>query len=272
MVAFPPCKINLGLSIVRKRGDGYHDIETCFYPLPLTDILEIIPAGAMEFHSSGLNIPGKVDDNICLKAYALLKKDFTLPPVKMHLHKIIPTGAGLGGGSSDAAHTLRVLNTLFDLDLDQLKLRGYASVLGSDCSFFIQDSPMTGSGRGEILKQAEPDLQGKYLILLHPGLHVSTAEAYAGVVPGASIFPIESTLVKPLDQWKLLLQNDFEKSVFERFPLIATLKDELYKSGALYASMSGSGSAVFGIYDQKIEIQGSPLAPYVIWQGYLPRL
>lgn len=272
MVAFPPCKINLGLSIVQKRGDGYHDIETCFYPLPFTDILEIIPAESIQFSSSGLTIPGNEEDNICLKAYALLDKDFRLPPVKIHLHKIIPTGAGLGGGSSDGAHTLRLLNTLFGLNLREGKLMHYASLLGSDCSFFIQDRSMMGSGRGEILKDAEVNLQGKYLILLHPGLHVSTAEAYAGVIPGAAIFPIESTLTKALDQWKILLQNDFEKSVFERFPLIATLKDELYKSGALYASLSGSGSAVFGIFDMKTEIAGSPVAPYVIWQGYLPVL
>jgi 4-diphosphocytidyl-2-C-methyl-D-erythritol kinase len=270
MVAFPPCKINLGLSIVRKRGDGYHDIETCFYPLPFTDVLEIIPARSAQFTTSGLAIPGSPDENICVKACSLLTEDFALPPVSIHLHKIIPTGAGLGGGSSDAAHTLRLLNGIFNLRLDQEKLMSYAARLGSDCSFFVQDNPMMGFGRGEVLKSAEADLKGKFLILLHPGLHVSTADAYSGVTPGAPVFPIESTVTKSVDQWKILLQNDFEKSVFERFPLIATLKDELYKSGALYASMSGSGSSVFGIFETAVDVNGTPAAPYVIWKGFLP--
>lgn len=270
MVAFPPSKINLGLSIVRKRVDGYHDIETCFYPLPFTDVLEIIPAKATQFASTGINIPGTADENICLKAYLLLNQDFDLPPVSIHLHKIIPTGAGLGGGSSDAAHTLRLLNKVFGLGLDQQALMSYAARLGSDCSFFVQDNPMMGFGRGEILKETEVDLTGKFLVLLNPGLHVSTAEAYGGVIPGTPVFPIESTVRKPVDQWKVLLQNDFEKSVFERFPLIATLKDELYKSGALYASMSGSGSSVFGIFANQTDISGTPMAPYVIWKGSLP--
>lgn len=269
MVAFPPCKINLGLSVVHKRDDGYHDIETCFYPLPFTDILEIIPSKSMEFTSSGISIPGKAEENICLKAYHLLLDDWPLPPVKIHLHKIIPAGAGLGGGSSDAAHTLRLLNAVCDLRLSQQNLMHYASLLGSDCSFFIQDQPMIGSGRGEILAPVEVNLRGKFLILLNPGLHVSTADAYAGVTPGAAVFPVGDTIGKPLDQWKVLLQNDFEKSVFERFPLISTLKEELYKSGALYASMSGSGSSVFGIFESEITMPATPIAPYVIWKGVL---
>jgi 4-diphosphocytidyl-2-C-methyl-D-erythritol kinase len=269
MVAFPPCKINLGLNIVSKRSDGYHDIETCFFPLPFTDVLEVIPAKSTAFTSSGTPIPGNADDNLCMKAYTILSKDYSLPPVRIHLHKIIPSGAGLGGGSSDAAHTLRLLNIVFNLGISQSKLLACASALGSDCSFFIYDRPMMGFGRGEILKEIQPDLKGKFLVLLNPGLHVSTAEAYAGVVPGTPVFPIENILPKPVDSWKMLLQNDFEKSVFERYPLIGTLKEELYNNGAKYASMSGSGSSVYGIFENEIQTSVTPFHPYLIWKGYL---
>jgi 4-diphosphocytidyl-2-C-methyl-D-erythritol kinase len=269
MVAFPPCKINLGLNIIRKRVDGYHDIETCFYPIPLTDVLEVIPSSSLSFASSGIAIPGNSNDNLCLKAYEFLQKEFGLPPVKIHLHKIIPTGAGLGGGSADAAYTLRLLRDLFNLAIDEKKLMQYAARIGSDCSFFIQDKPMMGIGRGEVLKPCKVDLRGKYLILVNAGLHVSTAEAYAGVIPGTPVFPIEDTFIRPLESWKTLLQNDFEVSVFKRFPLISNLKEELYKAGAVYASMSGSGSSVFGIFSAEAAVENTPLHSYVIWKGYL---
>jgi 4-diphosphocytidyl-2-C-methyl-D-erythritol kinase len=269
MVSFPPCKINLGLNIIRKREDGYHDIETCFYPIPLTDVLEVIPSNELMFTSSGNSIPGEASDNLCMKAYALLKKDFSLPGVKIHLHKIIPTGAGLGGGSSNAAHTLLLLNAIFELNLSSQKLMTYASLLGSDCSFFIGGKPMLGSGRGEILKPLSLSLKGKFLILMNPGLHVSTADAYSRVVPGPAPLAIESILSMPLETWRKVLQNEFEKSVFERFPLIANLKDHVYESGALYASMSGSGSSVFGIFDKEVPVAHRAFEPYVIWKGYL---
>lgn len=246
MVAFPPCKINLGLNVVRKRVDGYHDLETCFFPVQWTDILEIIPSDQFSFTVTGNIIPGDEKDNLCVKAHKLLNA----PPAKIHLHKIIPTGAGLGGGSSDAAWTLRLLNDVFNLRLTKDQLRTYAAQLGSDCAFFIEDVPMKGTGRGEILSPVNVDLKGKYLVIIKPGVHVSTAEAYSGVVPRESKLDIENV---PVEQWKSKLKNDFEESVFRKFPQIASIKKSLYDAGALYASMSGSGSAVYGIFSEKID-------------------
>ncbi len=234
MVAFPPCKINLGLNILRKRSDGYHDIETCFYPVPWTDILEVVPSDKFEFTVSGNVIPG--DDNLCVAAYKLLNA----PPAKIHLHKIIPTGAGLGGGSSDAAWTLRLLNQVFSLGLTKDQLRGYAAGLGSDVAFFLDDIPMIGTGRGEVLTPANINLKGKFIVIVKPGVHVSTAEAYAGIVPKESKLDLENISS---------LKNDFEESIFKKFPEIASIKSKLYEAGAMYASMSGSGSAVYGIFN-----------------------
>jgi 4-diphosphocytidyl-2-C-methyl-D-erythritol kinase len=254
MVAFPPCKINLGLNVLHKRPDGYHALETCFYPVPWTDILEIIPADKLTFTHSGNPIPGSSDDNLCLKAYHLLKKDFDLPPVSIHLHKVIPTGAGLGGGSSDGAYTLRILNDRFGLNIPASRLAAYAASLGSDCAFFTQDSPQLGTGRGEILTDINLSLKGKFLMLVKPDIHVSTAEAYAGVTPAAPARSIPSIVGhEPLPAWKRTLKNDFEASVFTKYPIIAGLKETLYRAGAAYASMSGSGAAVFGIFEQEAE-------------------
>jgi len=234
MVAFPPCKINLGLSIVRKRTDGFHDIETIFYPVPWTDILEVIPSDKFEFTVTGNVIPGKDDDNLCVRAHKILDA----PPAKIHLHKILPTGAGLGGGSSDAAYTLRLLNDVFGLKHSKEELKSYAAQLVSDCAFFIENRPMLGTGRGEILTPVDVDLKGKFIVIVKPDIHVSTAEAYAGVVPKE----------KKLDAtWK----NDFEESVFRKYPQLAEIKAMFYKKGASYASMSGSGSSIFGIFSQK---------------------
>lgn len=269
MIAFPPCKINLGLNILRKRPDGYHDIETCFYPVPFTDVLEIVPSEKVSFFTSGAAIPGALKDNLCVKAYELLAKTHSLPPINIHLHKSIPTGAGLGGGSSDAAHTLRLLNKIFELGLTADRLAREAALLGSDCAFFIYDSPMTGKGRGEVLSPLALSLKGRYLILMNPGVHVSTSEAYAGVVPGVPDDSIEEVLKLPLPEWKEKLKNDFEKTVFAKYPGISNLKDSMYEMGALYAAMSGSGSSIFGIFEKKIMVQGQ-LGKQVIWQGFMP--
>lgn len=255
MVSFPHAKINLGLNIIRKRADGYHDLETCFYPVGWTDILEIIPSPAFHFSSSGLPVDGNPGDNLCVRAYQALKKDFNLPPVHIHLHKIVPMGAGLGGGSSDAAFTLRQLNETFGLGLSTLSLEEYAARLGSDCAFFISDSPRFGSGKGEVLSPVSISLKGKYIVLVKPDVHVSTAEAYAGVSPSARGLAIESILEhKPIGEWKSVLKNDFEDSVFKKYPEIAQVKHALYVHGATYASMSGSGSCVFGIFEKEIEL------------------
>lgn len=253
MIVYPHSKINLGLHILRKREDGFHDIETLFYPLRLSDALEIIPASddKTEFSSSGIPIPGSAEGNLCLQAWELLQKHHNIPPVKIHLHKVIPIGAGLGGGSSDAAFALKLINDLFEADIPEELLFEYATQLGSDCSFFLSGQPALASGRGEILKPFDLSLKGYYLVLVSPPVHVSTAGAYAGINPSMPETSLEDVLALPVKKWKGLLVNDFEHSVFEKHPEIKEIKNQLYESGALYACMSGSGASVFGIFAQK---------------------
>jgi 4-diphosphocytidyl-2-C-methyl-D-erythritol kinase len=267
MVSFPPCKINLGLQVIEKRPDGYHNLETCFYPVPWTDILEIVPSQKFSFTATGDVIPGDANDNLCVKAYQLLAARYTLSPVAIHLHKIIPAGAGLGGGSSDAAHTLRILNSLFDLKISNEQLFKFASELGSDCAFFIGDRPMMGKGRGEILSATSVSLVNKFLVVVKPDVHVSTAEAYSGITPNRPAQTVESILAHaPMREWKRLLKNDFEESVFAKYPVIGSIKDQLYTHGAVYASMSGSGASVFGIFDEAVGLKETfPGCSY--WSG-----
>lgn len=268
MVVFPHCKINLGLQIVSKRTDGYHNIETCFYPVPWTDILEIIKAEKFSFSSSGLDIPGNPDDNLCIKAYRLLQRDFNLSPVQMHLHKVIPAGAGLGGGSSDAAFTLRTINSIFKLGLSTQQLLTYAAQLGSDCSFFVEDKPMLGRGRGEILSDLNLSLKGMFLILVKPDIHVSSAEAFAGIKPKQPSASLSEILSLPLSEYRGVLINDFEESVFQKHPSIASIKESMYQHGALYASMSGSGASVFGIFNSQVDLKNY-FPGMVYWMGML---
>lgn len=256
MVSFPHCKINLGLHIINKRPDGFHNIATCFYPVPWTDVLEIIPAPSFSFANTGIVVGGKEEDNLCVCAYQLLQRDFDLPPVTMHLHKIVPMGAGLGGGSSDAAHTLRVLNHIFDLGLPMDKLRHYAAQLGSDCTFFIGQQAMIGTGRGEMMEEVNISLAGKFLVIVKPEIQISTAEAYRYVVPcNRSIGLRELLEGERLESWRHTLVNDFEASIFEKYPLIKEIKGTLYENGAVYAAMSGSGSSVFGIFNRSIDLK-----------------
>ncbi|OEK05045.1 4-(cytidine 5'-diphospho)-2-C-methyl-D-erythritol kinase [Roseivirga misakiensis] len=252
MISFPNAKINLGLQITERLPNGYHSISTCLYPIPVTDALEAIPSKKTVFASSGVNIPGNEKDNLVLRAYKLLKKDYQLPELNIHLLKQIPLGAGLGGGSSDAAFMLKMLNDEFQLFLDDSLLEYYAEQLGSDCPFFIRNKPAIGTGTGTVLEPIEIDLSGFYLQIINPGIHVSTKAAYAGVNPKPAAFNLQETLLsKDFDLWKSDLQNDFEASVFEQHPSLKTLKNTLYESGALYAAMSGSGSTMFGIFDSK---------------------
>jgi 4-diphosphocytidyl-2-C-methyl-D-erythritol kinase len=268
MIAFPPCKINLGLNILSKRQDGFHNIETCSYPIPWTDILEVIPAGETEVTFSGNSIPGRAEQNLCLKAYELIKNDFGIGPVKIHLHKIIPIGAGLGGGSSDAAYTLRLLSNVFELSLTPDQLRKYAAQLGSDCSFFTQDKPQLGSGKGELLHDLDITLNGFWLILVKPPTHISTQQAYSGVVPKSPKTTLHEILPLPPSRWKGSLENDFEESIFSIYPEISTIKNQLYAQGAVYASMSGSGSSVFGLFEKPVQLKKSfPNMEY--WEGTL---
>lgn len=254
MIVFPNCKINLGLHILRKRADGYHDLETVFYPVRFTDILELIPERTttdqpVNYAQSGLDIQGNPLDNLCVKAYLLLKKDYpALPPVKMHLHKVIPTGAGLGGGSADAAFTLQLLNDYFKLGLSTDQLLHYALSLGSDCPFFILNKPAYATGRGELLEPVSVDLTGYTLVIINPGIHVPTAQAFAGIRPAQPERSLKEIIALPVSSWADELINDFEKPIFYQYPEIAAIKDELYRAGAVYASMSGSGSTVYGLF------------------------
>ena len=246
MLLFPNAKINLGLHVVRKRSDGYHDIETLFYPVPdLCDVLEIVPADAFGMHVYNTRIEG---ENLCEKAWRLLHGRFGIPSVEMHLYKKIPMGAGLGGGSSDAAFTLRGLDALFGLRLPQDELAGFAAQLGSDCAFFIYNRPMLARGRGEILTPLRFSLEGHRVEIFPQNVFVSTREAYAGIIPREPALHIESIVKRPVAEWKDLLVNDFEATVFARHPELAAARQRLYDSGALYAAMTGSGSALYAIY------------------------
>jgi 4-diphosphocytidyl-2-C-methyl-D-erythritol kinase len=256
MICFPNAKINLGLSITAKRKDGYHDIETCMIPVPLHDALEMIPAKKTIFDISGLQVPGNIQDNLIFKAHKLLLKDFNdLPPVHIHLHKNIPMGAGLGGGSADAAFALTLMNRMFELHLEDWFLEDYAAQLGSDCAFFIENTPKIATGRGEILEQVDLNLSGDYLVLIKPDVHISTQEAYAGVKPKAPNHPLKQVLGDK-SMWKESLTNDFEASIFPRFPELEDIKSKLYDMGAYYAAMSGSGSTLFGLFSNKPNLEG----------------
>lgn len=252
MIAFPNAKINIGLNITNKREDGFHDIETAFYPIRIHDALEIRRSEAFSFRQWGKDIPGEGGDNLCVRAYQLLKEDFDLPALEMHLLKQIPIGAGLGGGSADAAYTIRLMNSYLGLGLDDEQMEGYCRRLGSDCAFFIRNKPVFAYGRGDQFKPLQLDLSAYHIVLIKPPVHVSTAEAYAGVVPAKPEASLESLLSLPPEQWKGVVHNNFERSVFARFPSIAILKEELYAKGAVYASMSGSGSSVYGIFNRAV--------------------
>jgi 4-diphosphocytidyl-2-C-methyl-D-erythritol kinase len=256
MLDFPNCKINLGLHITQKRSDGFHNIETVFYPVKWMDSLEIIEGGNSPFDLtiSGIKVEGKMEENIIFKAWKLLSENHKLPNLKVYLHKVLPMGAGLGGGSSDAAFFLKMANKRFQLDLSTEKLTELAGKLGSDCAFFIQNSPVFAKGKGDEFESIAVDLSLYHILVVYPNIHSNTKEAYEGVVPGMPIKSIEQIISQPIETWKDELVNDFEKSIFRKYPEIEKLKQQLYDNGAMYASLSGSGSAVFGIFRSKPEI------------------
>ncbi|MES2734345.1 MAG: 4-(cytidine 5'-diphospho)-2-C-methyl-D-erythritol kinase [Bacteroidota bacterium] len=268
MINFPNAKINLGLQIVAKRADGYHNLFSCFYPVGWSDVLEILPAPILQFTSTGLPIPGEPAGNLCLKAYHLLQKDFDLPPVHIHLHKVIPIGAGLGGGSADGAFTLQLLNQLFSLNQTTAQLEEYARQLGSDCAFFIRNQPVFCSEKGDQFEDIEVNLKDKFIVLVNPGIHISTAEAYAGIIPQVPETALKAALQSPIVEWKATVYNDFEKQLSVKYPAIAQVKETLYAHNALYASMTGSGSTVYGIFDQETDLT-STFPTYALWQGKL---
>lgn len=254
MIAFPNAKINIGLNITERRADGYHNLETIFYPINITDALEIVPADELIFEASGLGIPGRVEDNLCIKGYHLLKADFDLPSVKIHLHKHIPIGAGLGGGSSDAAFFIKLMNKEFSLNLSNEQMRDYVRVLGADCAFFIESKPVYAFGKGDQFEPVDLDLSSYHLILVMPPAHVSTAEAYRGVKPQPSERSLKELVALPVGEWKQFIRNDFETSIFKNHPVIRGVKSALYEAGALYACMSGSGASVFGIFKERPDL------------------
>jgi len=252
MVIFPNSKINLGLNVVGKRSDGYHDIETVFFPIHLRDALEVIEKEKFEFSTSGFSIEGEPEKNLCLKAFNLLKKDFPqLPAVQMHLYKTIPMGAGLGGGSADGAFTLKLLNKKFELLLSEKQLIHYSLQLGSDCPFFILNKPCFATGRGEILEQTELNLSEYKFLIVQPPIHISTAWAFSTIKPLKPVKSIKQIIQQSIATWKAELINDFERPVFEKYPEIKSIKEKLYDAGAIYASMSGSGSSVYGIFKKE---------------------
>lgn len=265
MLSYPGCKINIGLHIAGKRDDGYHDIESIFLPLPLSDLLEIVRndspgAPPVLFSSSGLTIPGEDAENLCVKAVYLIKKEIPdLPPIRIHLHKVVPMGAGLGGGSADGAFTLNMLNQLFSLDIRPEKLAELALELGSDCPFFLFNKPAYCTGRGEIIRPVTLNLHGYQLLLINPGIHVPTGWAFRQLAtqknskPFTSPEPLNTAIPSP-DQWNQLFVNDFEEPVFEAHPSIAQIKQQLLHAGALYASMTGTGSTVYGIFPDTVAL------------------
>ncbi len=276
MIAFPKAKINLGLHVINKREDGFHNLETTFLAVNLCDMLEVIEQkekvnDKITIAYGGIPVPSNATDNLVVQAYKLLDKKFSLPPVQCFLYKKIPMGAGLGGGSSDAASTLNLLNTKFKLGINTAELRNYAAQLGSDCAFFIDNKPAYVFGRGHELEPIPLNLSGYYLVLICPPIHSSTALAYQHVLKREKLEPQNSVkiiLTQPIETWKEKLKNDFEPSVFNQFPELLTIKNELYQSGALYASMSGSGSSIFGIFKSKPLLNPS-LNDWITYSDYL---
>ncbi|MBC6988239.1 4-(cytidine 5'-diphospho)-2-C-methyl-D-erythritol kinase [Hymenobacter sp. BT491] len=270
MLVFPNAKLNLGLYITSQRADGFRNLESVFVPLPWTDALEILPAEANSLTLSGIPIPGEVETNLCWRAYELLKADFDLPPVQMHLHKVVPIGAGLGGGSGDASFALRALNELFNLNCSPEVLENYARRLGSDCAFFIRNKPVFAHEKGDVFEPIALDLTGVACKVIYPNLHISTGEAYSRVVPRTPRHDLRQSIAQPMETWRETVGNDFEDALTPFHPVLGELKQALYTAGAAYASLSGSGSAVYGFFPKQ---QVPPVLrvpdDYLVWDGLL---
>lgn len=266
MIAFPPAKINLGLYVIEKRPDDFHNIETLLYPIQWCDILEIVKSEEFKFSQSGLTIDGDVNDNLCVKAYNLLKQDYNLSPVHIFLYKNIPAGAGLGGGSSDGAHTLLLLNEIFSLTLTLKQLTHYCIKLGSDCAFFLHRKPMLGKQKGDVLTPIDLSLKKYFIVIVMPPLQVSTADAYGAIIPKHPGVNITEKIMLPMHLWQHVLENDFEKQVISKNPMLKMIKKKLYNSGALYSSMTGSGAAIYGIFEEATDLQNT-FEDCLFWQG-----
>ncbi|MFH0758866.1 MAG: 4-(cytidine 5'-diphospho)-2-C-methyl-D-erythritol kinase [Bacteroidota bacterium] len=275
MILFSPAKVNIGLHITGRRPDGFHNLQSVMVPIGLCDILEIRQlrsrSRALHFSQSGIPVDGDPGKNLVEKAFEIMSGVSDLPPVEIHLHKQIPVGAGLGGGSSNASVTLKGLNQLIPKPLSPEKLQEMAAHLGSDCPFFLYQKPMFMEGRGEILSQVSLGLEDMTMVVLFPHSHISTAMAYAGVEPLAPMIHLRELIAAPIEDWKLLIINDFEKGIFQKYPELEIIKQGLYKSGAIYASLSGSGSSLFGIFNEMPNLPPH-LSRFVIWKGEAGKL
>jgi len=270
MIVFPNAKINIGLNVVARRPDGFRNLESCFYPLQWQDALEVVPSGEKQFTLSGIPVPGAAETNLCELAYDLLRTDFNIPPVTMHLHKNIPIGAGMGGGSADAAFALRLFNDLFKLNLSLEILENYARRLGSDCAFFIRNKPVFARERGDVFEAIDLDLSGYYCLIVYPDIHITTAEAFGLVKTEAPEYNLKDSLTEDITTWKDKVKNSFEVALFPKYSVLVELKDFLYNQGAIYAAMTGSGSAIYGLFREEVAVKEWAFpAAYRVWQGQL---
>lgn len=251
MIVFPNAKINIGLQVVDERPDGYHELQTVFYPIPLYDALEVVDGQQFNIFETGLSIPSG-SGNICKKVYSVLADEFDLPPVHIHLHKTIPMGAGLGGGSADAAFLIKLLNEYFNLGMSVVRMQDVARTLGADCAFFIENRPAYATGRGDRFEALDLDLCSYSIVIIKPDIHISTAEAFSRVDVNKEGRSLRKDIGAPIEDWHQLIVNDFEVGIFDRYPMIRSIKDQLYQAGAIYVSMSGTGSAVFGIFEKGV--------------------
>jgi len=255
MIVFPNAKINIGLNILNRRSDGYHNLETVFYPVQIKDALEVIEAPELSFSASGIEIPGHANENLCLKAWHLLSEDYNIPEVALHLHKGIPIGAGLGGGSADAAFFIKLMNEKFTLELTVEQMQAYARQLGADCAFFVRNEPVFAFAKGDEFEEVSLSLDNYFIVLVMPPVHVSTGEAYRGVKPAMPETSLKELVQLPVPNWKYHIKNDFEVSIFKNHPSIRGVKSALYEAGALYSSMSGSGASVYGIFNREVKLE-----------------
>lgn len=269
MLCFPNAKINLGLNVVNKRPDGYHNIETIFYPIPVKDALEVVAATEDSFSQTGIKVDGEASDNLVMRALRLLRESYDIPPLEIHLLKAIPFGAGLGGGSADAAFMLKLVNDFCRLNISTTHLEEMAATIGADCPFFIKNKPVFATGTGNVFTPVELSLSGYFLCLVKPDIFVSTPEAYSMVTPKKPETSLLQVIQSPVSKWRETMLNDFEASVFPRHPRIASIKESLYEAGAVYASMSGSGSSVFGIFEKPVSLE-DVYSDCFVWEGLLP--
>ncbi len=269
MICFPNAKINLGLRILRKRPDGYHELETIMVPVGFNDVLEAVVSAENSFQASGTGLEGPVAHNLVVKAWELLGGETHLPPLRVHLHKNIPVQAGLGGGSSDASFALKLFNGFASPECTRSSLLEMAARIGSDCPFFIDNRPAMVRGRGDLLEEVDPGLKGYYAGIVVPDVSVSTVEAYRHVVPSASGIPLDEAVRKPVEEWKEHIFNGFEPYFFKKHPGLKRLKTSLYDKGAVFALMSGSGSAFYGIFKEKPGLS-KHFGDLITWEGPLP--